>query len=591
MAGIYGAKSTYGWQLWLGYSYQQSAAENKTTISLELKIYCGTGDSYNQNANSCYYVLQGSKVYSPYSYGPKGWYALGTRTVTVAHDEAGKASVTLSASWHSGFTSQWTPATLTVSQKITLPDIPRASSVSGELVLGRKGTLRIAAASSDFTHDITAKCGTARVTVCTGAAASAEWTPPIAWASQNTKGKTVDVALTTKTYRGGSLVGTKEQTLRATIPQSLGPTVQTGWCTALPDNSGGKASGLQAWVRGYSRAGITFNAGKITCQYGATVAGYEIVCGGRSVKAAPYRTDVLQGLTASVLCRVTDSRGYSAETTLTVQLNDYAPPVLTGVKLYRSDGAGIAADEGTHICARGKVTFSPLGGANACTLTGYWAAASGSWSVGMAMTSETDCIITGDTDILPAASYRARIVARDSLGNEAAYETTIPTSQVTVHLKEGGKAVGIGKYAEHERAIDIADGWGIYWGGKTLLDIVWPVGSVYLSAAETSPQTLFGGIWEQIKDVFLLAAGDSHAAGSTGGEETHVLTAEEMANHTHGYDYTGQSVTEGVNAIRLYQAASTQYNAYSGKATSNCGGQAHNNMPPYLAVYVWKRTA
>ena len=151
--------------------------------------------------------------------------------------------------------------------------------------------------------------------------------------------------------------------------------------------------------------------------------------------------------------------------------------------------------------------------------------------------------------------------------------------------------MGIGKYAEHGRAIDIADGWGIYWGGKALLDIVWPVGSVYLSAAETSPQTLFGGTWEQIKDVFLLAAGDSHAAGSTGGEETHVLTAEEMANHTHGYDYTGQSVTEGVNAIRLYQAASTQYNAYSGKATSNCGGQAHNNMPPYLAVYVWKRTA
>lgn len=591
MAGIYGAKSTYGWQLWLGYTVQQSAAENKSTIALELKIYCGTGDSYNQNANSCYYVLQGAKVWSPYSYGAKAWYKLGTRTVTVAHDAAGKASVTLSAEWHSGFTSQWTPATLTVSQKITLPDIPRASSVSGELALGQKGTLRIAAASSDFTHDITAKCGTARVTVCTGAAASAEWTPPIAWASQNTKGKTVDVALTTKTYRGGSLVGTKEQTLRATIPQSLGPTVQTGWCTALPDNSGGKASGLQAWVRGYSRAGITFDVGKITCQYGATVAGYEIVCGGRSVKAAPYRTDVLQGLTASVLCRVTDSRGYSAETTLTVQLNDYAPPALTGVKLYRSDGAGIAADEGTHICARGKVTFSPLGGANACTLTGYWAAASGSWSVGTAMTSETDCIITGDTDILPAASYRARIVARDSLGNEAAYETTIPTSQVTVHLKEGGKAVGIGKYAEHEHAIDIADGWGIYWGGKALLDIVWPVGSVYLSAAATSPQTLFGGTWEQIKGRFLLAEDDGHPAGSTGGEEEHKLTVQELPSHGHGYTYTGQSDTTGTGAVRLVNPAGTE-NAYTGvKDGKTGGGQAHNNMPPYLAVYAWKRTA
>lgn len=590
MAGIYGAKSTYGWQLWLGYTVQQSATENKSTIALELKIYCGTGDSYNQNANSCYYVLQGAKVWSPYSYGAKAWYKLGTRTVTVAHDAAGKASVTLSAEWHSGFTSQWTPAALTVSQKITLPDIPRASSVSGELVLGRKGTLRITAASSDFTHDITAKCGTARVTVCTGAAASAEWTPPIAWASQNTKGKTVDVALTTKTYRGGSLVGTKEQTLRATIPQSLGPTVQTGWCTALPDNSGGKASGLQAWVRGYSRAGIAFDASKVQFQYGATAAGYEIVCGGKTTAAAPYRTDVLQGLTAEVLCRVTDSRGYSAETTLTVQLNDYAPPVLTGLALYRSDGAGLAADEGTHICGRCTLAFSALGGANACTLTGYWAAATGAWSAGTAMISGADCIITGDTDILPAASYRARIVARDSLGNEAAYETAIPTSRVTVHLAEGGRAVGIGKYAEHERAVDLAEDWDIWFRGRRLLDAIWPVGSVYISVTDTSPEALFGGTWQRIKDRFLLAAGDSYPLGSTGGEAQHALTAAELPQHTHGYDYTGQSDVTGVTAIRVYDGDS-RLNEYKGKATSNCGGQAHNNMPPYMAVNIWKRTA
>jgi hypothetical protein len=590
MAGIYGAKSTYGWQLWLGYTVQQSATENKSTIALELKIYCGTGDSYNQNANSCYYVLQGAKVWSPYSYGPKGWYALGTRTVTVAHDEAGKAGVTLSASWHSGFTSQWTPATLTVSQRINLPDIPRASSVSGELALGQKGTLRIAAASSDFTHDITAKCGTARVTVCTGAAASAEWTPPIAWASQNTGGKTVDVALTTKTYRGGSLVGTKEQTLRATIPQSLGPAVQTGWCAASPDNSGGKASGLQAWVRGYSRAGIAFDASKVQFQYGATAAEYEIVCGGKTTAAAPYRTDVLQGLTAEVLCRVTDSRGYSAETTLTVQLNDYAPPVLTGLALYRSDGAGLAADEGTHICGRCTLAFSALGGANACTLTGYWATATGVWSTGTAMTSGADCIITGDTDILPAASYRARIVARDSLGNEAAYETAIPTSRVTVHLAEGGRAVGIGKYAEHERAVDLAEDWDIWFRGGRLLDAIWPVGSVYISVTDTSPEALFGGTWQRIEDRFLLAAGDSYPLGSTGGEVQHALTAAELPQHTHGYDYTGQSDVTGVTAIRVYDGDS-RLNEYKGKATSDCGGQAHNNMPPYMAVNIWKRTA
>ena len=535
-------------------------------------------------------MLQGSKVYSPYSYGPKGWYALGTRTVTVAHDEAGKASVTLSASWHSGFTSQWTPATLTVSQRINLPDIPRASSVSGELVLGQKGTLRIAAASSDFTHDITARCGTAQASVCTGAAGSAEWTPPLSWASQNTAGKTVDVTLTVRTYRGSSLVGTKEQVLRAAIPRTTGPTVQSGWCAASPDNSGGKASGLQAWVRGYSRAGIAFDASKVQFQYGATAAGYEIVCGGKTTAAAPYRTDVLQGLTAEVLCRVTDSRGYSAETTLTVQLNDYAPPVLTDLALYRSDGAGLAADEGTHICGRCTLAFSTLGGANACTLTGYWATATDAWSAGTAMTSGADCIITGDTDILPAASYRARIVARDGLGNEAAYETAIPTSRVTVHLAEGGRAVGIGKYAEHEKAVDLAEDWDIWFRGGRLLDAIWPVGSVYIAVTDTSPEALFGGTWQRIEDRFLLAAGDSYPLGSTGGEAQHALTAAELPQHTHGYDYTGQSDVTGVTAIRVYDGDS-RLNEYKGQATSNCGGKAHNNMPPYMAVNIWKRTA
>ena len=130
MGELYGSKSTYGWQLWLGYTIQQSRSNNRSTITLSLQIYDGTGESYNQAANSCYYVLQGTKVYHPYSYTAKGWYDLGTKTITVDHDAKGEATVTLSAEWHSGFTSQWTPASLSVSGKVTLPTIPRASSLA-----------------------------------------------------------------------------------------------------------------------------------------------------------------------------------------------------------------------------------------------------------------------------------------------------------------------------------------------------------------------------------------------------------------------------------------------------------------------------
>ena len=120
-----------------------------------------------------------------------------------------------------------------------------------------------------------------------------------------------------------------------------------------------------------------------------------------------------------------------------------------------------------------------------------------------------------------------------------------------------------------------------------LLDAFYPVGSIYQSVNSTSPATLFGGgTWERIEDKFLLAAGGTYAAGSTGGEASVSLTVEEIPSHNHG------------NYIEIASNASDKYigggSAYGDlyRATANTGGgQPHNNMPPYLAVYVWQRTA
>lgn len=127
-------------------------------------------------------------------------------------------------------------------------------------------------------------------------------------------------------------------------------------------------------------------------------------------------------------------------------------------------------------------------------------------------------------------------------------------------------------------------------GSNFVLDNVYPIGAVYMSMNSTNPGTLFGGTWEQVQGKFLLGVSNAYPAGSSGGESEHTLTRNEIPDHTHSFKYTGQSETIGVNSIRLYQAASNQYNAYSGGQSSNCGGQAHNNMPPYLAVYIWYRT-
>ena len=68
---------------------------------------------------------------------------------------------------------------------------------------------------------------------------------------------------------------------------------------------------------------------------------------------------------------------------------------------------------------------------------------------------------------------------------------------------------------------------------KSVIDMVYPVGAIYMSVNSTNPASLFGGTWEQIKDRFLLSAGDSYSAGSTGGEAEHTLTYGEMPVHSH----------------------------------------------------------
>lgn len=127
---------------------------------------------------------------------------------------------------------------------------------------------------------------------------------------------------------------------------------------------------------------------------------------------------------------------------------------------------------------------------------------------------------------------------------------------------------------------------------STVLDKVYPVGSIYMSVNSTNPKTLFGGTWVQIKDRFLLAAGTTYKAGATGGEAAHTLTESEMPSHNHAVYYPNAGADDH-SAPGNYPDGPSDSTYYAiGSYTSSAGGdRAHNNMPPYLAVYVWKRTA
>ena len=136
---------------------------------------------------------------------------------------------------------------------------------------------------------------------------------------------------------------------------------------------------------------------------------------------------------------------------------------------------------------------------------------------------------------------------------------------------------------------------GIVHNKKILNTILFPIGYVYISVNNTNPGTIFGGTWEQIKDTFLLACGDTYANGATGGEATHKLTIDQMPSHTHTHKNpyfmrdTGVFSQWGCHITQV----SSGYTAEPKEIILNDtgGNQPHNNMPPYLAVYIWKRVS
>lgn len=127
-----------------------------------------------------------------------------------------------------------------------------------------------------------------------------------------------------------------------------------------------------------------------------------------------------------------------------------------------------------------------------------------------------------------------------------------------------------------------------------LMNMLYPVGSYYITESSDlntvdKVNAYFGGTWERIADVFLLGAGNSYALGATGGEETHTLTVAEMPRHNHALNSPTMlgSPYDGGNSVYRVPPSQTSNAVYT---ISYAGGdKPHNNMPPYRAVYMYRR--
>lgn len=157
--------------------------------------------------------------------------------------------------------------------------------------------------------------------------------------------------------------------------------------------------------------------------------------------------------------------------------------------------------------------------------------------------------------------------------------------------------------SNHEHTADQVSG---------IVDLIYPIGSIYMSVNNVNPANIFPGtVWEQIKDKFLLSAGDTYEGGAEGGEAEHKLTTDEMPSHKHyAYRYDGadtsswafltqkrsngadtQVATSSSSGKYVITTDNKSYSDWPYHTKEAGGGTAHNNMPPYLAVYMWKRVA
>ena len=126
----------------------------------------------------------------------------------------------------------------------------------------------------------------------------------------------------------------------------------------------------------------------------------------------------------------------------------------------------------------------------------------------------------------------------------------------------------------------------------SILDAIYPIGVIVCGAKPTV------GTWEKVEGRFLLGSSSTYDAGSTGGEEKHDLSIDEMPSHKHttqrgiGYYVTIDDDSPNKYGIAGGNFVNMSWGASSGKTTASTGGgRAHNNMPPYLAVDMWRRTA
>lgn len=321
---------------------------------------------------------------------------------------------------------------------------------------------------------------------------------------------------------------------------------------------------------------LTVTIPTATAKKGATIASYTIAFGGVSKTVTSSGTVSLGAVDVSysqaLTVTATDSRGFTASKSVQVTVDDYSAPTAV-IDLHRLNNF----EPTTYITANSR--YSYLNGKNAVTISVKFKKVSdSSYGTPIELEDSIQSTVTCDRD----SAYDFVVTIADRL-ETTEYNLTLGKGIPSFFIDTKKSSVGVNCLPTHENAFQLGDSAWLTAQGA------YPVGAIYMSVTEANPAALFGGTWERIGGRFLLGADSTYAAGSTGGEASHTLTVEEMPRHNHEID----NLNASGSATPFMTVQAQDKKGFGGNVQTMYagGGKADNNMPPYIAVFMWQRVS
>ena len=582
MASSGSITGTYrGYTLRADWSAVQNAAGNYSDVTVKHTLVIGSAYSLNiaSRSNTCS-VGGVSQSYTSGSINQKGGSVLlGTTVHRVSHNADGTKTAQLTDTFNINATIDGTKVgSITASGSITLDRIARnATIVSANDFTDETNPTLTYSNPSSFACDVSIEFAGGSITRAGAASGSGgSYTMQLTDAERETlrnaskNSQTLKVTYALKTTIDGTAYYSRAERKMNVVDAApeLGEVSYEDTNAATVAVTGDKSRIVQ------NHSTLTVKVPTATAKKGATIASYTISFGGvtKTVTAAgavslgAVDVSYSQALTVTA----TDSRGFTASQSVQVTVDDYSAPTAV-IDLHRLNNF----EPETYITANAR--YSYLNGKNAVTIAAKFKRVSdSSYGTPIELEDSIQSTVTCDRD----SAYDFVVTIADKL-ESTEYNLTLGKGIPAFFIDTKKSSVGVNCLPSQENAFQLGDSAWLTAQGA------YPVGAIYMSVTEVDPSSLFGGTWERIGGRFLLGADSTYAAGSTGGEAAHTLTVDEMPRHNHEID----NLNASGNATPYMTVQAQDKKGYGGNVQTMFagGGKAHNNLPPYLAVYMWKR--